>query len=72
MPTLLYYLYGGKISEEEFKTHSKDLINAADKYGVTNSKLAAEVWFVHNTDITVENLSNGFHSEEQIGSAKIS
>ncbi len=53
---LLYYVYGGKISEEEFKTHSKDLINAADKYGVTNLKLAAEVWFVHNTELTVENV----------------
>ncbi|KAL7449323.1 hypothetical protein ACHAWC_001393, partial [Mediolabrus comicus] len=53
---LLYYVYGGKISEEEFKTYAKDLINAADKYGVTNLKLAAEVWFVHHTELTVENV----------------
>ena len=54
---LLYYLYGGKISEEEFNVHSKDLINAADKkYGVTNLKLEAEVWYVKNTDISIDNV----------------
>jgi hypothetical protein len=53
---LLYYLYGGEISEEEFKVHSKDLINAADKYGVTNLKLEAEVWYVHHTEITIDNV----------------
>ena len=53
---LLYYLYGGKISEEEFKTYAKDLINAADKYGVTNLKLEAEVWYVKNTDISIDNV----------------
>ncbi len=53
---LLYYLYGGEISEEEFNVHSKDLINAADKYGVTNLKLDAEVWYVKNTDISIDNV----------------
>ncbi len=52
----LYYVYGGEISEEEFKIHSKDLINAADKYGVTNLKLEAEVWYVHHTEITFDNV----------------
>jgi hypothetical protein len=53
---LLYYVYGGDISEEEFKTYAKDLINAADKYGVTNLKLEAEVWYVHHTEITFDNV----------------
>ena len=53
---LLYYVYGGEISGEEFKIHSKDLINAADKYGVTNLKLEAEVWYVHNAEITFDNV----------------
>ena len=53
---LLYYVYGGEISEEEFKTYAKDLINAADKYGVTNLKLEAEVWYVHNAEVAVDNV----------------
>lgn len=53
---LLYYVYGGVISEEEFKTYAKDLIDAADKYGVTNLKLEAEVWYVHHAEITFDNV----------------
>ncbi len=53
---LLYYVYGGEISSEEFVGNEKDFINAADKYGVTNLKLEAEVWYVNNTEITIENV----------------
>ena len=53
---LLYYVYGGEISEEDFVGHERDLINAADKYGVTNLKLEAEGWYVNNTDITIDNV----------------
>lgn len=52
----LYYLYGGQISEDEFVEHSKDLINIADKYGVTNLKLESEVWYVHSTTFSMHNL----------------
>ena len=53
---LLYYVYGGEITDEEFVGNERDLINAADKYGVTNLKLEAEVWCVKNTEITVDNV----------------
>eukprot|EP00984_Skeletonema_dohrnii_P018857 scaffold8920_cov84-Skeletonema_dohrnii-CCMP3373.AAC.3 len=53
---LLYYVYGGEISDEDFAVHEKDFINAADKYGVTNLKLEAEVWYVNNTEITIDNV----------------
>ena len=53
---LLYYVYGGEITEEEYVDNERDLINAADKYGVTNLKLEAEGWFVNNTDITIDNV----------------
>jgi len=53
---LLYYVYGGEIGEEDFIQHAKDLINSADKYGVTNLKLEAEVWYVQSTKITIENV----------------
>ena len=53
---LLYYVYGGDISDDDFAVHEKDFINAADKYGVTNLKLEAEVWYVNNTEITIDNM----------------
>ena len=53
---LLYYVYGGEITAEEFVGHERDLINAADKYGVTNLKLEAEFWYVKNTEITIDNV----------------
>lgn len=53
---MLYYVYGGEISDEEFLGNERELINAADKYGVTNLKLEAEGWYVNNTDITIDNV----------------
>jgi len=53
---LLYYVYGGEISDEEYVDNEKDLINAADKYGITNLKLEAEVWYVDNKQITIDNV----------------
>ena len=53
---LLYYVYGGEITEEEYVDNERDIINAADKYGVTNLKLKAEVWYVKNTKITIDNV----------------
>ena len=31
---MIYYTYGGKLSEDELKNNAKDIINACDKYGV--------------------------------------
>ena len=53
---LLYYVYGGEITEDDFVGHERDIINAADKYGVTNLKLEAEVWYVNNIAITLDNV----------------
>ena len=46
---LLYYIYGGKISDDDMKTIAKDIINAADRYGVTTLKLEAEACLVEGT-----------------------
>jgi uncharacterized small protein (DUF1192 family) len=43
---LLRYVYGGDISAGEWKDHSKDLLEASDKYGLTNLKIEAEAWYV--------------------------
>ena len=55
---LLYYIYGGDIANDEFlkNGNGKDLIDAADKLGVVNLKLEAEVWYVHSTRITTDNV----------------
>jgi len=53
---LLHYVYGGEISDKEFVDNAKDLINAGDKYGVTNLKLEADVWYVNNTEISIDNV----------------
>jgi hypothetical protein len=53
---LLYYIYGGKISDDDMKTIAKDIINAADRYGVTTLKLEAEACLVEGTMFSLENV----------------
>jgi len=56
---MIYYAYGGKLSDEELKTNAKDIINACDKYGVVHLKLQAEASYVESTEITIENIYDG-------------
>ena len=58
---VLYYTYGGKISEDDMKANARDIIDAADRYGVVNLKLEAEASYVNSTTITVSNLMNQLH-----------
>ena len=53
---MLYYIYGGKISEEDLKEHARDIIDAADKYGIITLKLEAEVAYVKDTTIDFSNV----------------
>lgn len=53
---LLHYIYGGEIRQESLMASGKEVIDAADKYGVVNLKLEAEVWYVHSTRITTDNV----------------
>ena len=53
---MLYYTYGGKLSDEELKVNAKDIINACDKYGVVHLKLEAEVYYIKSTEITLDNM----------------
>ena len=43
---MLHHVYGGDISAAEWKDHVKDLLEASDKYGLTNLKIKAEVRYV--------------------------
>ena len=58
---LLYYMYGGKVSDEHMKAYAKDIIDAADRYGVVNLKLEAEAYFVESTIITFDNMMDHLH-----------
>ena len=53
---MLYYLYGGKLTEEDLKENAKDIIDACDKYGVVHLKLEAEVSYVNSTTLTNDNI----------------
>ena len=53
---LLYYCYGGKISDEDLQESAKEIIDAADRFGVANLKLEAEAYLVQQETFTVENI----------------
>jgi hypothetical protein len=53
---MLSYIYGKQISVDDMKSHAKEVIDAADKYEVTNLKLEAEASFVEGTTFTIENV----------------
>jgi len=53
---LLSYIYGRKVSEDDMVLHARDIIDAADKYGVVNLKLEAEASFVVGATFTIENV----------------
>ena len=57
---LLYYIYCGKftdINDDEYlETNARELIDAADRFGVINLKLEAEARYVDSTTITTDNV----------------
>lgn len=53
---LLYYVYGGKLSKEVMEANARGIIEAADRYGVTNLKLEAEASLVQSTTFSVNNV----------------
>ncbi|EJK50264.1 hypothetical protein THAOC_30789 [Thalassiosira oceanica] len=53
---LLYYCYGGKISDEDLQENAREIIDAADRFGVANLKLEAEARLVRKETFTVDNI----------------
>ena len=43
------------------KSHAKEIIDAANRYGVVNLKLEAEAFYVGETTITFENMMDHLH-----------
>jgi len=52
---LLSYIYGQNISTADWKEHGRDLIEAADRYLLSDLKLEAEARYVQFAAITAEN-----------------
>ena len=53
---LLFHLYGGKVADDDMKSHAKELLDVADKFGVFDLKLVAEACVVETTVFTIDNL----------------
>ena len=53
---LLFFCYGGMVSEEELAANAKAIIEAADRFGIVSLKLQAEAVLTEQTKITVDNV----------------
>ena len=53
---MLFHLYGGKVADDDMKSHAKEIVDAADRYGIVDLKLAAEACLVKTTTLSIENL----------------
>lgn len=58
---MLYYVYGGTIPGNVLSEWSRDIIDAADRYGMGHLKVLAEVCYVDLTTVTVENVVDNLH-----------
>ena len=48
-------VYGRKLLDEDVKSHTKEITDAADRYGVVSQKLEAEACFMENTTFIIDN-----------------
>ena len=58
---LLKYMNGFKVPDIVMKSHVKEIIDMADRFGVCGLKLEAEACFVRTTTFTVENIMDHLH-----------
>eukprot|EP00578_Thalassiosira_sp_NH16_P023027 CAMPEP_0181085514 /NCGR_PEP_ID=MMETSP1071-20121207/5270_1 /TAXON_ID=35127 /ORGANISM="Thalassiosira sp., Strain NH16" /LENGTH=368 /DNA_ID=CAMNT_0023167321 /DNA_START=83 /DNA_END=1189 /DNA_ORIENTATION=+ len=54
---LLRYVYGGAVDIEVLRNHSREIINAADRFGIGSLKVEAEGYYVESTPITLDNFA---------------
>jgi predicted amino acid-binding ACT domain protein len=66
---LLYSAYGVKISDEDMKSQTKEIIDAANRYGVVNLKLEAEAFLVRETVFSLENVMEHLQYAESMNCA---
>ena len=67
---VLYYIYGGTLQEYDVKGNpAKDILAAADRFGIVNLKLEAEAGYVRSTTITVDNMMEEYMYAESMNCA---
>ncbi|EJK55825.1 hypothetical protein THAOC_24399 [Thalassiosira oceanica] len=54
--TVMYFCYGGTVSEEDLSANAKAIIEAADRFGIVSLKLQAEAALAEQTEVTVDNM----------------
>lgn len=52
---MLFHIYGGELSSDVWQDCSKEMLEAADKYGLSNLKIEAEGWYVKTLSLRTEN-----------------
>lgn len=52
---MLFHIYGGEISSDVWQDRSKEMLEAADKYGLSYLKIEAEGWYVKTLSLSTEN-----------------
>jgi hypothetical protein len=52
---MLFHIYGGEISSDVWQDRSKEMLEAADKYGLSNLKIEAEGWYVKTLSLRTDN-----------------
>jgi len=53
---LLRFVYGGEVAEDKWGSHYRHFIDTADKFGVINLKIEAEVRYVKAEAMSVDNV----------------
>ena len=66
---LLYYIYGGKISDDDMKSCTKEIIDASNRFGVATLKLEAEACLVVGTTFSFENVMEQLIYGDSMGCA---
>jgi hypothetical protein len=54
-------MYGLDVTEDEMKSHAQEIIDMADRFGVSGLKLEAEAFLVRTTAISMENVMDHLH-----------
>jgi len=58
---LVGYVYGRQVPPKDMQKYCKDLMSAADLYGIVNLKVEAEAAYVQFTKITIDNVVDNFY-----------
>ena len=59
--SLIWYVYGGEFPITLLNKQLKDVVKAADMYGVSTLKVEAEVAYIRSIDINIDNVVDNFY-----------